>query len=81
VDVTANPWLAASWNLTDQGAFVKKFGIAVAQRRMKEAGVKLGDLRPPGPKPDVKVYVIKGRKGDKGDDGGTVVVPLVIEGD
>lgn len=67
MDVTANPWTAADWNLTDQGAFIKKFGLAVAQRRMKEAGVKLGALRPAGPQQaPAKIYIIQGKPGKDG---------------
>lgn len=79
MNVTANPWLADSWNLTDQGSFIKKFGLAVAQRRMNEAGVKLGALRPAGQSQvSNKVYVIQGKPGR--DGAGANVSPTELLG-
>jgi len=41
-----NPWSAEFWNLTRQGQYIKKYGVAVAKTKAKQAGAKLGDLKP-----------------------------------
>lgn len=41
-----NPWSADNWNLTDQGAYIKKYGLSVAQRTARLAGSAIGALRP-----------------------------------
>jgi hypothetical protein len=41
-----NPWSAEFWSLTRQGAYVKKYGVEVAKTKARQAGAKLGDLKP-----------------------------------
>jgi hypothetical protein len=41
-----NPWTAANWNITKQGAFVRQHGEAKAQEAAKAAGVTLGATKP-----------------------------------
>jgi len=67
-----NPWAFATWNVTHQGEFVKRYGVAAAERLAKQAGTSLGGMRPRDPSVKVverEVFVIKGRKGDRGDPG------------
>lgn len=33
-----NPWSAEHWNLTRQGAYVRKYGVEVAKLKAKQAG-------------------------------------------
>lgn len=41
-----NPWAADAWNLTEQGAYIKKYGVEVAKRKARQAGTTLGALPP-----------------------------------
>lgn len=41
-----NPWSAEFWNLTRQGAYIKKYGLEVAKTKAKQAKAKIGDLEP-----------------------------------
>ena len=41
-----NPWMAKSWNLTEQGQIVREQGSATAERLAKAAGTTVGGLRP-----------------------------------
>lgn len=41
-----NPWSAEHWNLTRQGAYVRRYGIEVAKTKAREAGVTLFGSRP-----------------------------------
>jgi hypothetical protein len=41
-----NPWSAEHWNLTQQGAYVRKYGVDVARTKAREAGTKFGATRP-----------------------------------
>lgn len=41
-----NPWSPENWSLTEQGKYVSKYGVSVAQRKARQAGTKLGALRP-----------------------------------
>ena len=43
----ANPWAAATWNLTGQGNIVKEKGMAVAEAMAKAAGSKVGATKAP----------------------------------
>lgn len=46
-----NPWAAASWNLTQQAAYIRTYGVALAQARARDAGTTLGAARPtPAPR-------------------------------
>lgn len=44
-----NPWSAAAWNLTRQGEYISKEGIAAAQAAADAAGSPLYATRPPQP--------------------------------
>jgi hypothetical protein len=37
-----NPWLPEFWNLTEQGAYITRYGLAQAQLRAAEAGTTVG---------------------------------------
>jgi len=41
-----NPWSAEFWNLTAQGAYVKKYGVDLAKTKAREAGVTFGAAHP-----------------------------------
>jgi hypothetical protein len=41
-----NPWSAEFWNLTRQGQYIKKYGLEVAKTKAKQAGARIGDLKP-----------------------------------
>lgn len=41
-----NPWSAEFWNITAQGEYVKTYGLSVAQRTARRAGVAIGALHP-----------------------------------
>lgn len=41
-DFADNPWSPQFWNLTKQGAYIKKYGVEVAKTKAKQAGTKLG---------------------------------------
>ena len=41
-----NPWSLEHWSLTRQGAYIKKYGVEVAKTKARQAGAKLGDLKP-----------------------------------
>lgn len=41
-----NPWSAANWNLTAQGAYVKQHGMAKAEQMAKLAGTSIGGDKP-----------------------------------
>jgi hypothetical protein len=45
-----NPWEAEFWNLTNQGAYIKKYGVEVAKTKARQAGQKLFAPRKTGPK-------------------------------
>jgi outer membrane receptor for ferric coprogen and ferric-rhodotorulic acid len=77
----ANPWKADEWNLTEQGRYIKRYGVDAGARLAQSVGSSLG-----APKPVIavinKIYVVQGKKGDKGDQGEPgAVIPLVIDGD
>jgi hypothetical protein len=41
-----NPWSEEHWSITAQGAYVKQYGLSVAQRKARQAGVSIGALKP-----------------------------------
>jgi hypothetical protein len=41
-----NPWLEEFWSLTAQGAYIKKYGLSVAQRTARKARSFVGALKP-----------------------------------
>ena len=41
-----NPWSEEFWSLTAQGAYVKAYGLSVAQRKARQAGSFIGALKP-----------------------------------
>jgi hypothetical protein len=41
-----NPWTAENWSVTAQGAYIKTYGLSVAQRTARLAGSAVGALRP-----------------------------------
>jgi hypothetical protein len=41
-----NPWTQKFWSITAQGAYVKKYGLSVAQRTARLAGSSIGALKP-----------------------------------
>ena len=43
---TVNPWAAETWNLTDQGKYVREHGMEKAQQMAKLAGADLSGARP-----------------------------------
>lgn len=45
--MASNPWSAANWSLTQQGAFVRQHGAEKANQMAKAAGSKLGATAPP----------------------------------
>jgi hypothetical protein len=69
-----NPWSAEFWSLTRQGAYITKYGVEVAKTKAKQAGAKIGDLKPRlhaqplGPRP---IYVFN-RGGGAGGGGGLI---------
>lgn len=72
-----NPWSAEFWNLTRQGEYVRKYGVEVAKTKARQAGAKLGDLRPVvphfgpyAPLPRSNYTVIVQRKGIAAPVGG-----------
>lgn len=78
-----NPWAFSTFNVTNQGRYVARYGLSAGERLAKLAGTTIGG--PPfDPRvKEVKVYIIHGRKGDKGDKGEAgepgAVIPLVID--
>lgn len=50
----ANPWLADQWNITKQGEFARRYGVAAARARAAEAGVTLGATKPAETEPKPK---------------------------
>lgn len=55
-----NPWEADAWNLTEQGAYIKKYGVEVAKRKARQAGSALGALPPRTLRP-VHVTIVQQR--------------------
>jgi hypothetical protein len=53
-----NPWLAEGWNLTAQGAYIRKYGLEVAKTKAKQAGTRIGDLQPKPLAALIKQYVM-----------------------
>lgn len=41
-----NPWSQEHWNLTAQGAYVKKYGVEYAAKKAKAAGAQFGNYAP-----------------------------------
>jgi len=41
-----NPWAADTWNLTEQGKYVKEHGMEKAQQMAKMAGATVGGSKP-----------------------------------
>lgn len=68
-DILSNPWDRDTWNLTQQAQYEIRYGRAAAERMARIAGTKIGGLPKKGPAP--KVYIIQGKRGPKGDPGGT----------
>lgn len=64
-----NPWAEDNWNLTAQGAYIKKYGVSVAQRKARQAGSYLGALKPE-PVPAVVRNFIMIKKIGSADPGG-----------
>lgn len=62
-----NPWRPEQWNITTQGAFVVRYGVAKANEFAKAAGVNVGDLRPHDPNKPTRVVEVRnfllGRRG------------------
>jgi len=52
-----NPWSDEFWNLTQQGAYIKQFGVEVAKTKARQAGTKLYAARKTAPKPELRVLV------------------------
>lgn len=76
----ANPWKAEEWNLTDQGSYIKRYGIEAGSRLARSVGSALG-----APKPVVivnhKIYVIQGKPGRDGTSTPTInVLGFTAEG-
>lgn len=46
-----NPWSAEFWNLTRQGAYIKKYGMEVAKTKAREAGASVLGGKPPAVPP------------------------------
>ena len=44
-----NPWSDEFWSLTAQGAYIKEYGLSVAQRKARQAGSSIGALKPKRP--------------------------------
>ena len=70
----ANPWLGGDqWNVTKQGEFVRRFGVAAARARAKEAGVELGATKPAEVQPtkivERRSYIFQKRVSDGGARG------------
>jgi hypothetical protein len=42
-----NPWSAAGWNITKQGAYIREHGEAKASQLAESAGSKIGATKPP----------------------------------
>jgi hypothetical protein len=78
-----NPWSAASWNITEQGKVISRYGLDAAERVAALAGARVGDTRPAiTPFPSQKTYVIRGKPGPAGPAGPAgAVIPIVIDGD
>lgn len=41
-----NPWSEEFWSLTDQGSYIKQYGLSVASRKAKLAKSFIGAVRP-----------------------------------
>lgn len=41
-----NPWAAETWNMTAQSLYVRKYGMARAHARARDAGTTVGGPRP-----------------------------------
>lgn len=67
-----NPWSPEFWNVTAQGAYVRQYGVAVASRTAKLAGVTLGAVHPKTDEASVlvKQYVMIKKIGNTGGSGG-----------
>jgi len=56
--VADNPWDGDNWNLTEQGRFIAKHGDAIATAFAKNAGTKIGGLKPHATyQPNLKVLI------------------------
>lgn len=40
-----NPWNVADWNMTEQAAYIRAFGVTRAEARARDAGTTLGAPR------------------------------------
>jgi len=82
-----NPWAAEHWNLTQQGAYIKKYGLEVAKTKAKQAGTTVGASKPVQPQrfaplPRSSNYtVIVQRKGSNVVAGGGGIVGAGSSGD
>jgi hypothetical protein len=67
-----NPWTAEFWSITAQGAYIKKYGLSVAQRTARLAGSRIGALRPTVPQPEkiIERHWIIQKQGGGGGGGG-----------
>lgn len=72
-----NPWSAEFWNLTRQGAYIRKHGLEVAKTKAKRAGTTLGAPMPRAERPKLIVLVqrrdVSGSGGGGGGGGGGLV--------
>lgn len=68
-----NPWTRELWNITLQGAFLRKHGKAQAEQYARAAGVELGATKPapeaPPPKIERRSYIFQKRIDVSGADG------------
>lgn len=76
--IYGNPWRAEQWNITVQGAFVQRYGVAKANEFAKAAGVKVGDLRPHDPNKPIRVVEVRnfliGRRGTNSDSSSASII-------
>lgn len=63
-----NPWSAADWNLTEQGRYIKRYGVEAGARLARSVGSSLGALKPIEQVIHNRIFVIKGKPGADGKD-------------
>jgi uncharacterized membrane protein YgcG len=78
-----NPWSADFWNLTQQGAYIRKYGLEVAKTKARQAGTRLGAPRPVTLAPFTRNFIlikkigttVSGGGGSSGGQGSSGVGP------
>src|ERR1700730_14691831 len=68
---TRNPGSDDTWNISQQGVFVRQFGIDIAREWAASAGTTVGGLRPQPRKPKAGPAGARGPKGVPGEPGAT----------